>query len=92
MEQQKQAFDQGKARKVGVEWRRIGHNLQYQRRQVKALKGEHTPEAHATIGRHKQKIRELARQQQRLPATDPLDAQYKRLFYARYADGTPVQA
>jgi RNA-directed DNA polymerase len=86
MEQKKQEFDQGKARKVGVEWRRIGHNLQYQRRQVKALKGENTPETHAKIVRHEQKIRELALRQKRLPATDPLDAQYKRLFYARYAD------
>ena len=61
MEQTKQEFDQGKARKVGEAWRRIGHNLQYRRRQVKALKGENTPETHAKIVRHEQKIREGCR-------------------------------
>ena len=36
--------------------------------------------------------RELRKALQRLPQGDPYDPHYRRLRYARYADGTPVQA
>jgi len=32
------------------------------------------------------KIRELAKKQKSLPASDPLDPNFRRLFYVRYAD------
>jgi hypothetical protein len=35
--------------------------------------------------------RELRKALQRLPQGDPYDPHYRRLRYARYADGTPVQ-
>ena len=34
----------------------------------------------------------LRRQAQHLPARDPNDPHFRRLWYVRYADGTPVQA
>ncbi len=86
MEQKKQEFDQGKARKRGKEWGRITSRLPHHRRMIKALKGENSPEVQAKIAQHTQIIRELATRQKSLPASDPLDPGFKRLHYARYAD------
>jgi len=86
MEQTKQAFDQGTRRKTGTAWRRVTSLLRDHRQRIKALKGDLHPEAGVHIARHEQKIRELGEKQRGLPASDPLDPHYRRLFYIRYAD------
>jgi RNA-directed DNA polymerase len=58
----------------------------YHRRKIDALKGDTSPEAQVRRARHEQKVREFSAMQKRLPADDPLDPTYRRLFYARYAD------
>ena len=86
MEQKKQEFDQGKARKITKEWRRVTVRLNRARKRAVPLTGDNNPAIQAKKDRLKQKIRELDRLQKRTPAGDPLDPGYKRLFYVRYAD------
>ena len=86
MEQKKQEFDQGKERHRSTEWGNVTKSLQYHRKRIDALKGDLTPETHTKLQGYEQKARELAKQQKRLPASDPLDSSYRRLFYTRYAD------
>ena len=92
MEQKKQGFDQSKARKITKEWRRVTVRLHRARKCAVPLTGDNNPAIQAKKDRLKQKIRELDRLQKRTLAGDPLDPGDKRLFYVRYADGTPVQA
>ncbi|MCI0558895.1 MAG: hypothetical protein MN733_10400, partial [Nitrososphaera sp.] len=86
MEQKKQAFDRGKKRKTAGEWIRINSRLNGYRHQWRTLQGATDPEKRTKQEAYAQKIRELSQQQKRLPASDPLDPQYRRLFYCRYAD------
>ena len=86
MEQKKQEFDQGKARRKMLEWQNTSFYIIYHRRKVDALKGDLSPKASVRRERHVQRIRELSEKQKRLPASDPLDPTYRRLFYVRYAD------
>jgi hypothetical protein len=86
MEQKKQEFDQGKARKITKEWRRVTVRLNRARKRALPLTGDNNPAIQAKKDRLKQTIRELDRLQKRTPAGDPLDPGYKRLFYVRYAD------
>ena len=80
MEQKKQEFDQGKARKITKEWRRVTVRLNRARQRAVPLTGDHDPAIQAKQDWLKQKIRELDRLQKRTPAGDPLDPGYKRLF------------
>ena len=80
MEQKKQEFDQGKARKITKEWRRVTVRLNRARKCAVPLTGDNNPAIQAKKERLKQKIRELDRLQKRTPAGDPLDPGYKRLF------------
>jgi len=86
MEQKKQEFDRGKVRSRTLEWTRITSTLGYLRGKIEALKGDTTPEAIARREWYGHKVQELAATQKRLPASDPLDPEYRRLFYVRYAD------
>ena len=86
MEQTKQAFDQGTRRKAGTAWSKVTSLLRDHRQRIKALKGDPHPEAGVLIASHAQTIRELGKKQRSLPASDPLDPHYRRLFYSRYAD------
>lgn len=86
MEKTKQAFDHGIKRAVGITWRRTSANLQYYRKRIVALQRDNTQHAGIEIARYQQKFHEASEQQKRLPASDPLDAAYRRLFYVRYAD------
>src|SRR5262249_53509827 len=81
MEQKKQEFDHGKKRQVLREWKSTTDLIGYHRKRIKALQGDPHPAIHAKLQRHADKIRELSRQQKRLPASDPLDPGYRRLFY-----------
>jgi RNA-directed DNA polymerase len=85
MEQKKQEFDRGKARRRTTEWLNTTFYIRYYRKRIDALKGDSTPDTH-TIQRYEQKIRELSEKQKRLDASDPLDRTYRRLLYVRYAD------
>src|SRR5712691_3367701 len=86
MEKKKREFDQGKARREGREWLLTTFSIQHYRKRVDALKGKTSPEACTMHERYEQKLRELSEKQKRLPASDPLDPLYRRLFYVRYAD------
>jgi len=86
MEQKKQEFDQGKRRKEGKEWKALSNQLYGYRRQVEALQGDDNPKTHTKKTWYEQRIQELAKEQLRFPASDPLDPDYKRLFFVRYAD------
>jgi len=86
MEQKKQEFDQGKARRETREWHNVTTYLGYHRKKIDALKGDISPEAMLRRERHEQRVQELSAEQKRLPASDPLDPTYRRLFYVRYAD------
>src|SRR5262249_10339888 len=86
MEQKKREFDQGKERRTTKEWEKVTHAMAYLRRKIDALPGDNSPETKAGREDLEQKIRELSATQKRLPASDPLDPNYRRLFYVRYAD------
>jgi group II intron reverse transcriptase/maturase len=86
MEQKKQEFDQGKARRQTTEWLNTTFYIRYYRKRIDALKGDTNPVAQTKQERYVQKIRELSEKQKRLSASDPLDPTYRRLFYVRYAD------
>ena len=86
MEQKKREFDRGTERREGKEWHNVTTYLQYYRKKIDTLKGDNTPDAVATRERYEQKVQELLARQKRLPASDPLDPNYRRLHYVRYAD------
>ena len=86
MEQKKQEFDRGKVRRRTIEWTRTTNNMGYLRRKIEALQGDTTPEAIAVRRGYEQQTQEMAATQKRLSASDPLDPDYRRLFYVRYAD------
>jgi retron-type reverse transcriptase len=84
MEQKKQEFDQGRARRQTTEWLNTTFYKKYYRRRIEALKGDLTQ--NQLIQRYEEKLRELSERQKSLDASDPLDPDYRRLFYVRYAD------
>jgi hypothetical protein len=84
MEQKKREFDQGKERQLTRKYISVKNLVAYHRRRINALKGDQSQES--TVQMYKQKVRELSMQQRSLPASDPLDPKFKRLFYVRYAD------
>ena len=86
MEQKKQDFDQGKARRQTRKWLHTTNHVQYYRKQITALKGDPAPATHTKLTRYEQTMRALSEKQKRLPASDPLDPTDRRLFYRRYAD------
>ena len=86
MEQNKQEFDQGKARRRSPAWQKATNHICYYRKRIDALKGDTNPERRTRQAWYEQKIRELSKTQKRLTASDPLDPTYRRLFYVRYAD------
>jgi RNA-directed DNA polymerase len=84
MERKRQEFDQGKARRHTTEWLNTSFYMTYYRKRIEALKGDAT-QTHL-IQRYEDKLRELSKKQKSLDASDPLDPDYRRLFYVRYAD------
>src|SRR5207249_8048865 len=77
MEQKKQEFDKGKARRQTTEWLNTTFYIRYYRKRIDALKGDTNPEAQTMQERYVQKIRELSEKQKRLAASDPLDPTYR---------------
>ena len=89
-EQKKQEMDRGKGRQAGTEWYNTKQSLKNSRRRIEALKSDQSPEASIRTVLYEQHSRELSENMIRLPASDPLDPEYRRLFYIRYADdGAP---
>jgi RNA-directed DNA polymerase len=86
MEKKRQEFNEGKMRKRGKEWDQVRRRLILKRAQFKALQEGNDPEKLAMQAEIVQDIRELSKQQKSLPASNPLDPDYRRLFYVRYAD------
>jgi len=86
MEQKKRGFDQGKSRRQTKEWLNTTLSVGRYRKLVESIKGDPSPETRIKLERYEEKIRELSEKQKRLPASDPLDPDYRRLFYVRYAD------
>jgi len=86
MERKKQEFDQGKQRASKEEWVRLTSSLRVYRRRIHALQGDTSPESRLKVARDEQELRERIKRQKSLPASDPLDPTYRRLFYMRYAD------
>jgi group II intron reverse transcriptase/maturase len=86
MGKKKQEFDHGKGRKPSTEWDKVTWYLRSYRKRIEALKGDMDPLASIRLEGYKLKLRELSERQKRLPASDPLDVNYRRLFYVRYAD------
>jgi group II intron reverse transcriptase/maturase len=84
MERKKQEFDQGKARRQTRGWLNTTSYKQHYRKRIEALKGD--PAQDQLIQRYEEKLRELSEKQKSLDASDPLDPDYRRLFYVRYAD------
>jgi group II intron reverse transcriptase/maturase len=83
MEQKRQDFYSGKKRKKEKEWVQTCKRLYYARSRIKEARRENN---HKVEEEWMQKIREFSNQQKSLPASDPLDPNYRRLFYVRYAD------
>jgi RNA-directed DNA polymerase len=86
MEQKRQEFDQGDKRRRTTIWRTITRRIWRHRKRIDTLRRDRNPEKQAEIERHEQLIRELSATQKCLPASDPLDPNFKRLLYTRYAD------
>ncbi len=77
-------FNRGKKRKDHRAYKRLSYRVDETRGEFTHLK-EHggTTEQLQEIKRH---LRALEAQRRKMPAGDPFDATYKRLFYCRYAD------
>jgi retron-type reverse transcriptase len=70
------AYTRGEQRRKNAEHQRICNRLCY----LKRKKG------------HGAEVKALIQERRKLPSMDPYDPDYRRLWYVRYADGTPVQA
>jgi RNA-directed DNA polymerase len=68
----------------------VRNSLHYYRKRVKALQGDTSPETRIQGKGYEDIIRELSAKQKRLPASNALDPNYRRLFYTRYADDTLI--
>src|SRR6266849_2234013 len=66
MEQKKQEFDRGKARRQTREWLNTTSHIRYYRKRIDALKGDPHPDTHTMRQRYEQKIRELSDYQKRV--------------------------
>jgi Type II intron maturase len=83
MEQKRKNFNSGRERRKGTDWVQTNNRLPWARHRLKEAKREND---HKAEEEWMQKSRELSKQQTRLPASDPLDPNFRRLFYVRYAD------
>lgn len=90
MEKKIQEFDKGIRRERSAKWEEVTAHLKYYRNRVVALKRDNNPEIRIPIDGYEQKIQQLAEIQKRLPASNPLDPNYRRLLYIRYADDTLI--
>jgi Reverse transcriptase (RNA-dependent DNA polymerase) len=84
----KAQVDKGKRRKGNKISIRYSNTIRRLRRTYDTLKGkEETKEQLQEI---KRAIQQVKQQRKKFPSCDPFDAQYKRLYYCRYADDFAV--
>lgn len=84
MNELRQQFNQGKRRAEHTEYRNISEAMR--RRMVKIDKLKNKAEQSEAIAAIKTEIKLLEQQRKQLPSSDAFDANYRRLFYCRYAD------
>lgn len=77
-------FNKGKCRGGNPEYRSISYQIERRRNQIEALKQQQ--DSADAIQAIKREILALDEERKAMPSTNPFDANYKRLFYCRYAD------
>ncbi|TDA67837.1 MAG: group II intron reverse transcriptase/maturase [Clostridia bacterium] len=83
MEEYKKQFDKGDERAVGKDYGRTHRTHQYWKEKYDALWHTMTEEERKAAQRE---IKALRKQFQQYPAKDPMDENYRRIQYVRYAD------
>lgn len=81
MKEYKENFDKGKTRQRNSEYRKIERKLQNLRKELKGLE-DGSEERKNVIA----VIKQLKEEQLKIPASNPMDESYKRLYYVRYCD------
>src|SRR5258708_35819363 len=84
MKKLKGQFDRGKRRKAHKDYIHYSNKINRLRRKHDTLKGKE--ENKAKLQEIKRAIQQLKRRRRKYPSSDPFDAEYKRLYYCRYAD------
>jgi group II intron reverse transcriptase/maturase len=83
MEQEMASFNQGKSRRAHPEYSRVAHAIGRRRKKMRKAGWEvGHPERQKLIA----EIKELTLRARSLPSKDPMDPNYRRLNYVRYAD------
>ncbi|BCL79148.1 maturase [Ktedonobacteria bacterium brp13] len=80
----KQRFDRGKKRKKNLLYHRYSDRIKRLRAKWDSLKGKEGTEKE--LQAIQDEIRRIDQLRKQIPSGDPFDADYKRLFYCRYAD------
>jgi len=84
MKELKAQFDKGKRRKGNKIYISHSNKIRRLRRKYDNLKGKE--ENKKKLQEIKQRIQQVKQQRKKYPSCDPFDAEYKRLYYCRYAD------
>lgn len=77
----KTMFDKGKGRKYNPEWKRLDFQM---RKRKKWIDEKNLDEEE--VSKLKKEIKELLKERQTVKALDPMDENYRRIQYVRYAD------
>ena len=86
MEKQMEGFEKGKLRERNPEWTRIRGRIGTLQRKVKRLDERYGSTDWNERMRCVQEIQKLKAKQLTIPSVDPMDANYRRMKYVRYAD------
>lgn len=81
MEKYKERFDKGIKRKVDKKWLQLKFQIEKRTMWINNL--DLTPEQ---VKEYKKEIKELRAQRQKIKSLDPMDENYRRIQYVRYAD------
>jgi group II intron reverse transcriptase/maturase len=88
MRELKAQFDKGKRRKGNDIYIHYSNKIRRLRRKYDTLKGKE--ENKEKLQEIKRAIQQVKQQRKKFPSCDPFDAEYKRLYYCRYADDFAV--
>src|SRR6266487_2827262 len=88
MKDMKERFEKGKRRKGNKIYISHSNKIRRLRRTYDNLKGKE--ENKKKLQEIKQRIQQVKQQRKKYPSCDPFDAEYKRLYYCRYADDFAV--
>jgi group II intron reverse transcriptase/maturase len=84
MKDMKERFEKGKKRKKNLTYSRYSSTIARLRKEIDGLKGKEGQEEALQALQHE--IRRIDTLRKHIPSGDPLDTEYKRLYYCRYAD------